>query len=52
VVVKEDDSSVCYVICDDCEALYEFDSHEKGLQIGLWHVKGTEATGLDELNGN
>ena len=48
-VVKDNDSSDGYVMCDDCEALYKFDSHNTGLQIGLWHVK---VYCLDGLNGN
>ena len=41
-----------YVMCDDCEAQYKYDSDKTGLQIGLWHVKGTVAYCLDELKGN
>jgi hypothetical protein len=51
-VIKEDDSSAGYVVCDDCEALYKFDSNRTGLQIGLLHVKGTVSYCLDGLNGN
>jgi hypothetical protein len=29
-VVKEDDSRADYIMCDDCEAIYKFDSHKTG----------------------
>jgi hypothetical protein len=48
-LVKEDYSSA---MSDDCEAQIKFHSHKTGLQIGLWHVKGTVAFCLDVLNGN
>jgi hypothetical protein len=35
IEVKQDDGSAgCDVICDDCEALYKFDSHKTGLSQG------------------
>ena len=34
---------------DDCEALYEFNNQDGGLQIGLRHLKGTVAYCSDGL---